>query len=206
MPATSLITPPSAHGGAPPSDWVTRWAPLAPPGGRVLDVACGSGRHARWWAARGFAVTGIDRDADALEGLRGCGPMIEADLESGPWPLPGALFDVVVVTNYLWRPLFASLRASLAPGGVLIYETFAQGQASIGRPSSPDFLLKPGELLAQALAAGLRVVGFEDGFLGDPPRFVQRLAACRPTAAATGPVRYPLPAPVGPAGRGPAAG
>jgi SAM-dependent methyltransferase len=204
MSATRATTPSIPQGNAPPSDWVTRWAALAPAGGRVLDVACGGGRHVRWWAARGCAVTGIDRDAAALAPLQSIGRMIVADLESGPWPLAGTLFDVVVVTNYLWRPLFASLRASLAPGGLLIYETFAHGQASIGRPSRPEFLLQPGELLGQAQALGLRVVGFEDGFEdgspsgrpGDAPRFVQRLAACRPPIGASEPVRYPLPPPV----------
>jgi SAM-dependent methyltransferase len=169
---------PPAHGpGGPPSEWVTRWAPLVRPGGSVLDVACGSGRHLRWLAARGFAVTGVDRDDAALAGLHGLGRIIVADLEAAPWPLPGQRFDAVVVTHYLWRALLPVLRESLADGGVLIYETFADGQQTVGRPSRPEFLLQPGELLQAA--AGLRVVAYEDGFLDAPARFVQRICAVR---------------------------
>ena len=178
------------HGGTEPSAWVQRWAPLIRPGGTVLDVACGSGRHLRWMAARGHAVTGVDRDAQALAPLQPLGDLIVADIEAGPWPLPGETFDAVVVTHYLWRPLLPTLLESLAPGGVLIYETFTQGQASVGKPSRPDFLLQPGELLA--VAQGLRIVAYEDGFLAAPDRFVQRVAAIRPGAPGAGPARYPL--------------
>ena len=164
---------------APPSAWIRRWTHLVPEGGRVLDVACGSGRHLRWFASLGRRVTGVDRDAGAVRPLEPIGEIIVADLESGPWPLPGRQFDAVVVTRYLWRPLWPALRASLAPGGVLLYETFALGQESIGKPSNPDFLLGPGELLDAC--AGLRVIAFEDGFDGgetDPPaRFTQRIVA-----------------------------
>ena len=166
------------HGGGEPSAWVRRFAGLVRPGGTVLDLACGSGRHVRWLAGQGFAVTGVDRDATALAALATDCPaaeLITADIESGPWPLDGRRFDAVVVTNYLWRPLWPALRASMQPGGVLIYETFADGQASVGRPSRPEFLLRPGELLQ--LASGLHVVAYEDGFLDAPPRFVQRIAA-----------------------------
>jgi SAM-dependent methyltransferase len=170
------------HGpGLPPSDWVQRWAPLVRSGGSVLDVACGSGRHLRWLAGQGFVVTGVDRDEAALAPLRALGEIVVADLEGAPWPLPGRRFDAVVVTNYLWRPLLPVLRDSLVDGGVLIYETFADGQQTIGRPSRPEFLLQPGELLAAA--AGLRVVAYEDGLLDHPPRFVQRIAAVRAPAA-----------------------
>lgn len=179
-----------SHGSGEPSAWVQRWAPLIRPGGTVLDVACGSGRHLRWLAARGHAVTGVDRDAQALAPLQPLGRLIVADIEAGPWPLPGETFDAVVVTHYLWRPLLPTLLESLAPGGVLIYETFTQGQASIGKPSRPDFLLRPGELLA--VAQGLRIVAYEDGFLAAPDRFVQRIAAVRPGAASAEPARYPL--------------
>jgi len=141
----------------------------------VLDVACGSGRHVRWLARQGFAVTGIDRDAAATEPLRAVAEIVVADLEGAPWPLPGRRFDAVVVTNYLWRPLWPALRAALVDGGVLVYETFAHGQHLIGRPARPDFLLQPGELL-QAFA-GLQVVAYEDGLESDPPRRVQRLVA-----------------------------
>jgi SAM-dependent methyltransferase len=162
-----------------PSDWVQRWARLIPPGGTVLDLACGSGRHVRWLAAQGFRVTGVDRDAEALVPLRDVAEVIAADLEAdGLWPLAGRCFDAVVVTNYLWRPRFADLLALMADGGVLIYETFAAGNEALGRPSRPDFLLQRGELLQRC--AGLRVVAYEDGRLENPPRCVQRIAALGP--------------------------
>jgi len=154
-----------------PSPWLTRWAHLIAPGAPVLDVACGGGRHLRWLATRGHRVTGVDRDGAALAALAGLGELIEADMENGPWPLPGRRFGAVVVTNYLWRPLMPTLLASVADGGVLIYETFAAGQESVGRPSRPDVLLRPGELLAACAGADWRVVAYEDGWLGeaDPP-------------------------------------
>lgn len=157
------------------SDWVRRWSALLPAGARVLDVACGSGRHLRFLAARGHRLTGVDRDAGAVEPLRTLAEIVVADIESGPWPFEGRRFDGVVVTNYLWRPLLPAIVAALAPGGLLIYETFADGQQTVGRPSRPEFLLRPGELLAAA--GGLRVVAYEDGYLEPPPRYVQRLAA-----------------------------
>jgi SAM-dependent methyltransferase len=179
------LVPPAKHRpGLPPSDWLRRWAPLLRPGGSVLDVACGSGRHVHWLAAQGFAVTGVDRDAAALAPLRGVADIIVADIEGGPWPLAGRLFDAVLVSNYLWRPLLPVLRDSLAAGGMLIYETFADGQQHIGRPSRADFLLQPGELLTAF--AGLRVVAYENGFLEDPPRFVQRIAAVSAQASPSG--------------------
>jgi SAM-dependent methyltransferase len=160
-----------------PSAWVQRFSALLPAGASVLDVACGSGRHLRWLAAQGCAVTGVDLDAAALQSLQGLGRLVTADIEGGPWPLDGAVFDGVVVTNYLWRALFPRILASLAPGGVLIYETFADGQQHIGKPSRPEFLLQRGELLR--LCAGLRVVAFEDGFEdgSNGGRCVQRIAA-----------------------------
>ena len=165
-----------------------RWAPLLiRPGGRVLDLACGSGRHVRWLAAQGFVVTAVDRDAAAVEPLRAIAQVVVADLEGAPWPLPGARFDALVVTNYLWRPLWPDLLASLDSGGVLIYETFADGNQRVGKPSRPDFLLRHGELLQ--VAQDLRIVAYEDGFLDAPPRFVQRIAA---VAGADGEWRYPL--------------
>ena len=169
------------HAGLAPSDWLLRWAHLLPAGGTVLDLACGSGRHVRWLAEQGFQVTAVDRDADALAGLAGIAETVTADIEGAPWPLPGRRFDAVLVTNYLHRPLFPVLLASLATGGVLVYETFAHGNQTVGRPSRPDFLLRPGELLAAT--QGLRVVAYEDGFADAPPRFIQRVAALREPAA-----------------------
>lgn len=179
------------HGAGKPSAWVQRWSHLIAPGGSVLDVACGQGRHLRWFAQRGHAVTGIDRSAAALAGLHAIGRMIEADIENGPWPLEGATFDAVIVTNYLWRPLLPRIVASLAPGGVLIYETFATGNETVGKPSRPDFLLQPGELL-QATAS-LHTVAFEDGFCDSPERFVQRIVAARkPGTLPAQPLRHCL--------------
>jgi SAM-dependent methyltransferase len=177
------------------SAWVRRWAGLLRPGATVLDLACGSGRNLHWLAAQGFRVTGADRDAAALEPLRPLSETLHADLEDGPWPLTGRSFDAVVVANYLWRPRWPELRGLLAPGGVLIYETFAHGQQFIGRPARPEFLLKPGELLD--LCQGLRIVAFEDGFEGSPGRFVQRIVAVHeaPRSEAAGTVeavRYGL--------------
>jgi SAM-dependent methyltransferase len=175
----SAVTPPALlH---PPSAWVQRWAHLIRPGGRVLDLACGQGRHAYWLHAQGFAVTAVDRSPEALASLAPLAAagaeVLQAELEEGPWPLAGRQFDAVVVTNYLWRPRLTEVVAAVGPGGVLVYETFASGNETVGRPARPEFLLRPGELLQAA--AGLRVVAYEDGFLHDHPRFVQRIAAVR---------------------------
>jgi SAM-dependent methyltransferase len=165
------------HGDGVPSAWLIRWAHLLAAEGRVLDLACGGGRHAKWLAERGHRVTGVDRDARSLSGLERWCEVIVADIESGPWPLADRQFDTVLVANYLWRPLLPQVVHSLAPGGWLIYETFAAGQETVGRPSRPDFLLQPGELLR--VAAGLRVIAYEHGFLEGPGRFVQRIVAHR---------------------------
>jgi len=155
-----------------PSAWVERWAPLVTRG-TVLDLACGEGRHARHFLSRGLAVVAVDREAHDIPGAR----FVRADLEDGsPWPLAGERFEGIVVTNYLHRPLFPILRESLAPGGVLIYETFMLGNERYGRPSNPRFLLRPGELLEAF--AGLRVQGFDEGFTDSPkPAMIQRLCA-----------------------------
>jgi SAM-dependent methyltransferase len=180
----------SPHAGLAPSPWVVRWSSLVPAGATVLDVACGGGRHVRWFAEHGCRVTGVDRDAAAVAPLRDAAEIVVADIEGGPWPLPGRRFDAVVVTNYLWRALLPTLVASVADGGLLICETFAAGNATVGKPSNPDFLLRPGELLEAA--RGLRVLGYEDGFLAAPERFVQRIAAVREPGGAAAPLRYPL--------------
>ncbi|WCM18406.1 class I SAM-dependent methyltransferase [Paraburkholderia bryophila] len=168
------------HGLGEPSRWVRHWAHLVAAGGAVLDVASGAGRHARFFASLGHPVTAVDRDAAALDTLRDA-PLITplaADLEGAAWPLPGdAKFAAVVVTNYLHRALFPQLLDALAPGGVLVYETFAQGNESVGKPSNPAFLLAPGELL-ESVRGRLRVVAFQDGFLAQPrPAYVQRICA-----------------------------
>jgi SAM-dependent methyltransferase len=177
------------HGTEEPSAWVQRWSHLVPSGGAVLDVACGFGRHMRWFAARGHPVCGVDRDQGAIDSLARVGEAVQADIETGPWPFTGRAFAGVVVTNYLWRPLLPAILRSVATGGALIYETFAAGNETVGKPSRPDFLLQPGELLS---ACGeLRVIAHEDGFLEEPDRYVQRIAAVRPIPGE--PLRrYPL--------------
>ena len=181
---TPISPAPSAPDASPPSPWVVRWSGLVAPGGTVLDVACGGGRHLRWFHARGHRVTGVDRSAEALRTLaplaRDGAEIVEADIEAGPWPFAGRVFDAVVVTNYLWRPRLPDVVAALAPGGVLICETFAVGNETVGRPARADFLLRPGELLD--VCRDLRVVAYENGFLETPARFVQRVAAVRPEA------------------------
>jgi SAM-dependent methyltransferase len=185
------------HGTEPPSDWVKRWSHLVKPQGTVLDVACGYGRHAIYFNQLNHPVTLVDRAQAAIYSIAIEAHLCEklvADIEGGPWPLPGRQFDAVVVTNYLWRPLMPTLLASLALGGVLIYETFAQGNETVGKPSRPDFLLRTGELLD--MCKGLRIVAFEDGFVeathGQTSRFVQRIAAVRQAGVDQPPTRYPL--------------
>jgi SAM-dependent methyltransferase len=180
------------HGDGAPSAWLTRWAHLLPPGCTVLDLACGAGRHVRWLAARGHRVTGVDRAAAAVEPLKGLAEIIVADVEGGPWPLAGRLFDAVLVTRYLWRPLLPAIVGAMAPGGFLIYDTFAAGQETVGRPARHEFLLQPGELLRVAADADLRVVAYEDGFIDSPASFVQRVVACKPPAGAALPAVYRL--------------
>jgi SAM-dependent methyltransferase len=170
------------HDLAAPSSWVVRWADRIPAGGRVLDIACGKGRHARYFAARGHPVEAVDRDPAKLATLEGVPGVTTrcADLEGRPWPSEVGGFAGIVVVNYLHRPLFPHLLAGLAPGGVLIYETFAEGNERYGRPSNPEFLLRAGELL-EVVRGRLRVIAYEDLFVSDPrPAMVQRICAVAP--------------------------
>lgn len=196
-------TKPTAHASYPDaaSPWVVRWAHLAEPNATLLDVACGGGRHLEWFAQRGHAVTGVDRDTAAALARVPTAELITADIESGPWPLASdgvntaaaRQFGLVVVTNYLWRPLMSRILDSVAPGGVLLYETFASGNETVGRPSRPDFLLQSGELLRAC--ADFHIVAYENGTLPNPPRFVQRIAAVRKAEVNAGnapPPGYPL--------------
>ena len=169
----------------------------------MLDVACGYGRHARWFHGLNHPVVLVDRAQDAIDSIAipasACEAVV-ADIETGSWPFTGRQFDAVVVTNYLWRPLLTSLLTSLAPGGVLIYETFTQGNETVGKTARPDFLLRPGELLE--ICKGLRVVAFEEGFQagaqGQLPRFIQRIAAVRLPSTAAGGAESPSPAAANP--------
>lgn len=178
------------HGTEAPSPWIQRWSHLVPAGSAVLDVACGRGRHMRWFRERGHAVTGVDRSPEAIAAAAQLGEALQADIENGPWPLDGRQFGAVVVTNYLWRPLLPTIVQAVAPGGVLLYETFAVGNETVGKPSRPDFLLQPGELLRAC--AALRIVAYEDGFLPAPARFVQRIVAVREQPLPGSPPRYTL--------------
>jgi SAM-dependent methyltransferase len=175
-----------AHSGIDtPSSWVTRWADRIEGGGRVLDLACGHGRHARWLAARGHPVEAVDRDADALKDLNGVPGVVTRviDLEGGAWPYADERFAAIVVVNYLHRPLFPLLVTSLVHGGVLIYETFALGNERYGRPRNPEFLLQPGELLQRAHGR-LEVIAYEHLVI-ETPRLavVQRMCALNGASA-----------------------
>jgi SAM-dependent methyltransferase len=169
----------SAHGSLAPSRWVVRFSSLVADGARVLDVACGQGRHSRWFAARGCRVVAVDRDTAALDQLASVAGVtaVSADLEADPWPFENEKFDAIIVANYLHRVLFPSLLCALADDGVLVYETFARGNEAYGKPSNPHFLLTEGELLT-IIGRSLIVVAFEQGRIGsEPPAVVQRLAA-----------------------------
>ncbi len=193
------------HGTENISPWVARWSCAVPrhvAQGRVLDVACGAGRHLLHFLRQNRPVAGIDIAQNAIEKIanqlqedeRSRCQLIQADIEHGVWPLQGEQFAGVIVTNYLWRPLFPTLLSSVVPGGVLIYETFAAGHESVGRPSRPDFLLQPGELLNVCIQADFRVMAYEDGFLSAPDRFIQRIVATAPnsTALNASPTRFLL--------------
>ena len=209
--------PEKSHGSEAVSAWVARWAHLVPgccvAGGRVLDVACGLGRHSHYFLQQNYLVASVDIAQAAIDSIANSlseeqfanAELVVADIENSPWPFAGRQFAGVVVTNYLWRALLPTIVQSVAPGGVLIYETFATGNETVGKPSRHDFLLQPGELLRAC--AGLRVVAYEDGFSANPDRFVQRIVAVNevPTApngtpshqksphpASISPARYPL--------------
>lgn len=177
-----MIPDMSKHMNENASQWVRRFLPLIKPGGTVLDLACGGGRHSLLLAERGYRVVAADRDADALAQIAAASSGIEicvADLEGEPWPFPGRRFDGIVATNYLFRPLLPTLLDSLGDNGVLIYETFMLGNERCGKPSNPDFLLRPHELL-DLVRGRLNVVAFEQGQVGTPRQaVVQRLCAAR---------------------------
>jgi SAM-dependent methyltransferase len=170
---------------AEPSAWIVRFAPLVAAGGSVLDLAAGAGRHTRWFLRRGHRVTAVDRDVAGLADLRGVPELeiVRADLEDGsPWPLAGRRFGAVVVTNYLWRALLPHLVAAVAPGGLLLYETFAVGNEAYGQPRNPDFLLRQGELL-ETVRGELQIAAYEHGFSEHPrPAVRQRICALRTDA------------------------
>ncbi len=165
-----------------PSPWVTRFAPLAPVGGPVLDLACGGGRHGRHFLERGHPVVLLDRDVSDVRDLAGRAnvEIVEADLERGDaLPFAGRQFAAIVVANYLWRPILPRLADAVAEGGLLIYETFGRGNEQYSRPRKPDHLLRAGELL-EAFGKALQVVAYEHGLRRDPkPRVVQRIAAVK---------------------------
>jgi SAM-dependent methyltransferase len=176
------------HGLEPPSSWVKRWAHLLPLSKKlnendsadiadVLDLACGHGRHMQYLSGLGHKVLGVDRNAEVLKTASQWGDTLLADIENAAWPLDGRTFKAVVVTNYLWRELFPKILNSLAEGGVLIYETFSQGNEAFGKPSRPEFLLQSGELLERC--KGLRIVAFEEGWMPSPDRLIQRVVAIR---------------------------
>lgn len=163
------------------SPWVRRFAQVIPKDGRVLDLACGAGRHTALLASLGHQILAVDQDISALEPLQSSSIQIQAlDLEGSDWPLLNQQFSAIVVTNYLYRPFLDQLPKMLTEGGVLIYETFADGNAEFGKPSNPNFLLKPGELLALAQHSGLKVIAYEDIYLDQPkPAMVQRICAVK---------------------------
>jgi SAM-dependent methyltransferase len=160
-----------------PSPWIVTWAGLVAPDVPILDIAAGKGRHTEFFAGRGHRVTAIDRDVSALTASEAI-EVIAADLEGdAPWPLTGRRFGAVVVTNYLHRPLFPVLLEALQPGGVLLYETFMEGNERFGKPSRPEFLLKDGELL-DVVRGRFSVTAYEARMISQPKMaMVQRIAA-----------------------------
>lgn len=177
------ILPSQLLAGETPSPWIERFAPLIPPGGRVLDLACGHGRHARFLAGRGHPVEAVDRDAAALAALADVAGVTvrQADLEGGPWPYYGEVFAGIVVSRYLHRPLLPNLLNALGAGGILIYETFMVGNERLGKPGNPAFLLRSGELL-ELVRRRFTVIAFEQGEVASPrPAMMQRICVGRGT-------------------------
>jgi SAM-dependent methyltransferase len=171
----------SHRASAGPSPWILRFAGLVPAGRRVADIACGGGRHGRLFLAQGHSVQFVDRDVTGVADLAGRpdAEIVQADLEQGRWPLAGPDYAGVVVSNYLWRPILPRIVDLVGPGGLLIYETFALGNEAFGRPSNPDFLLRPGELL-EAVRGRLDVLAYEQRVTGAPrPAVIQHIAARR---------------------------
>lgn len=170
------------HRESAPSGWILRFAALIPAGGAVLDLACGGGRHSRLFLERGHPVTALDRDLSGLGELASQAGLeaVEADLEDGSaFPLAERRFAGVIVSRYLYRPLFPTLIDLVSPGGCLVYETFARGNERFGKPRNPDHLLQPGELL-EVLRGRLRVVAYEDLVIEQPrPAAIQRICAVR---------------------------
>lgn len=164
----------------PPSPWVVRYAERVPEG-PVLDLACGGGRNGRYFLSAGRRVTFLDRDVSGLADLSAnkSAAIMAYDLESGlPWPFSEAQFSGIIVVNYLYRPLLRHLSHSLSTGGLLIYQTFAQGNEKYGRPRNPEFLLAPDELL-NTFGATMEVIDFQQGFMPEPDRIVQSLCAVK---------------------------
>ncbi len=181
MPMPQNQEPPRHLRMTEPSEWFTAHLPMINKYGTVLDVAAGGGRHIRLFAEAGHKVTAVDRSTEALVPLADShdAEIVEADLEDGsPWPFPERTFDAVVVCNYLFRPLFDDLINALAPGGILLYETFALGNEVYARPRNPDHLLKSGELL-QLVEGRLHVVAYRHGIVetGECPGVKQMICA-----------------------------
>ncbi len=147
-----------------PSEWIARFGSEVAPGASLLDVACGRGRHAKYFAARGVRVTAVDRDRSALASLRGTDGVVaeERELENVLWPYAAQSYDAVVVCNYLWRPSFEALLSTIKIGGVLFYETFMVGNQRFGKPSRPEFLLCSNELIERT-RGDFRVLAYQEG-------------------------------------------